>query len=107
VCIQPRSPPRRFVGGPKIGVADAAANLKAAELVSQKDVDHTCHCVAAINSRGAILQDIDGIHHWERNEMDVHPGCAGSSSRYTSPTPNYGRAFSIDENQSFFGQQTT
>src|SRR5215475_13018803 len=97
----------RVVGGAQIGVADAAANLKTAELVSQKDVDHTCHCVAAINSRGAILQDIDVIDHWERNEIDVHPGCAGSSSRYSSPTPNYGHAFSIDENQSFFGQQTT
>src|SRR4029077_11479015 len=97
----------RVVGGAQIGVADAAANLKTAELVSQKDVDHTCHCVAAINSRGAILQDIDVIDHWERNEIDVHPGCAGSSSRYSSPTPSYGHAFSIDENQSFFGQQTT
>ena len=39
----------RVVGGAQIGVADAAANLKTVELVSQKDVDHTCHGVAAIN----------------------------------------------------------
>src|SRR5260370_223171 len=44
------------------------------------------------------------INHWERNEIDVHSGGAGPG---TAPTSNYGSAFSIDENQSFFGQQTT
>src|SRR5262249_650181 len=103
----PRLHLARVVGGAQIGVADAATNLKTAELVSQKDVDHTCHCVATINSRGPTLQAIAVIDHWERNDIVALPGYAGSSSRYTSPTASYGRAFSIDENQSFFGQQTT
>src|SRR6266542_1584921 len=38
----------RVVGGAQNGVANAAANLKAYELVSQKDVYHTCHCVVSI-----------------------------------------------------------
>ena len=53
------------------------------------------------------LQDIDVIDHWEWNEIDVHAGGAGARTFCTSPTPNYRRALSIDENQSFFGQQTT
>ena len=72
----------------------------------QKNVDHTCHRIAAINGRGAILQDVDVINHWERNEIDVHPGGAGPR-RSRSSTANYGSALSIDKNQRFFGQQTT
>src|SRR5207248_4512026 len=85
--------------------ADTAADLETAEFVSQKDVDHTCHRIAAIESRGAILQDIDVINHWERNEIDVHPGGAGSRNS-RSPAADYRSALSIDEDQSFFGQQT-
>ena len=72
--------------------------------MSQKNVDHTCHRIAAINGRGAVLQDVNVINHWKRNEIDVHPSRAGPS---TSATTNYGSAFSVNKNQSFFRQQTT
>ena len=105
--FHPRLQLARVVGGAQVRVANTASNLKTTELVYQKDVDHTGHRVAAINSRGAILQDVDVIDHREGNEIDVHPGDAG---RGTCGNPaaatNYGNAFSIDENQSFFGQQT-
>src|SRR6266536_276259 len=94
----------RIIGGAQVRAADTAADLETAEFVLQKNVDHTCHRIAAINGRGAVLQDVDVINHWKRYEINVHPGGAGPS---TSPTPNYGSAFSIDKNESFFGQQTT
>src|SRR5438552_8813725 len=40
----------RIVGGAQICVADTAADLETAEFVLQKDVDHTCHRIAAIKS---------------------------------------------------------
>src|SRR5438067_2644668 len=101
----PRLHLARVIGGAQIRVADTAADLETAEFVSQEDVDHTCHRIAAIESRGAILQDIDVINHWERNEIDVHPGGAGSRNS-RSPASDDRSALSIDEDQSFLGQQT-
>src|SRR5204862_2861136 len=89
----PRLHLARVVGRAQIRVADTAADLETAEFVSQKDVDHTCHRIAAIKSRGAILQDVDVIDHWERNQIDVHPGRARPRSS-RSATPNYSSAFS-------------
>src|SRR5437763_3887229 len=93
------------IGGAKVGIADTASDLQTTEFVFQKDVKHTVYRIAAINGRGAILQDVDVINHWEGNEIDVHPRDAG---RGTSGNPaaatNYRSALSIDENQSFFGQ---
>src|SRR5438552_8980239 len=100
----PRLHLARVVGRAQVCVADTAADLETAEFVSQKDVDHPCHRITAINGRGPILQDIDVINHWEWNEIDIHAGDAGHSS---SATPNYGSALSIDKNQGFFRQQTT
>ena len=42
------------------------------------------------------------IDHREGNEIDIYSG----SSRTNSAAPAYGSAFSIDEHQSFFRQQT-
>src|SRR5205809_1839622 len=92
------------IGGAQVRVANTASNLQTTEFVFQKNVDHTGHRVAAINSRGAILQDVDVINHWEGNEIDVHPGDAGKET--PSPTTNYRSTLSIDKNQRFFGQQT-
>ena len=75
--------------------------------MKQKDVDHTRHGIAAINGRGAIFQDIDVINHRERNQINVHASGAGLARKKTATaTPNYSDAFSIDEHQSFFRQQT-
>ena len=93
------------IGGAQVRIANTASNLQTTEFVFQKDVEHTGHRIAAINGRGAILQDVDVINHWEGNEIDVHPRDAG---RGTCGNPaaatNYRSALSIDENQSFFGQ---
>src|SRR5437868_2342858 len=93
------------IGGAQIRIANTASNLHTTEFVFQKDIEHTGHRIGAINGRGAILQDVDVINHWEGNEIDVHPRDAG---RGTCGNPaaatNYRSALSIDENQGFFGQ---
>src|SRR6476660_5247136 len=87
----------RIIGGAQVRIANTAAQLETAEFVFQKNIDHTCHRIAAINGRGAILQDVDVINHWERNEIDVNANSVCIRCD----------AFSIDENQSLFRQQTT
>ena len=83
------------------------ADLEATKLVYQKDVDHTGHCVTAIDGRGAIFQDVDVINHRERNEIDVHAREAEAiAGNEIIAHPSYGNAFSIDQNQSFLRQQT-
>src|SRR5436190_17516637 len=96
------------IGGTQVGIANTASNLHITEFVFQEDVEHTGHRIAAVNGGGAILQDVDMINHWERNEIDVDPRDAGRGTcADPAAAPNYCSAFSIDENQSFFGQQTT
>src|SRR5438046_7928381 len=56
------------IGGAQVRVANTAADLQTTEFVFQKDVDHTGHRIAAVNSRSAILQEDDVIDHGERNE---------------------------------------
>src|SRR5438876_3477425 len=93
------------IGGAQVRVANTASNLQTTEFVFQKDVEHTGHRIAAINGRGAILQDVDVINHGEGNEIDVHPRDAGRGAcGNPAAAPNYRSALSIDENQSFFGQ---
>src|SRR5207248_9236224 len=93
------------IGGAQVGVANTAPDLQTTEFVFQKDVKHTGHRIAAINGRGAILQNVDVINQWEWNEIDVHPRDAGRSScGNPAAATNYRSALSINENQSFFGQ---
>src|SRR5439155_1873273 len=96
-----------IIGGAQVGVANTASNLQTTEFVFQKDIEHTGHRIAAINSRCAILQNVDVINHWEGNEIDIHPRDAG---RGTCGNPaaatNYRSALSIDQSQSFSGQST-
>ena len=61
----------------------------------QKDVEDTGYRVGAVNSRCAILQDVDVIDHREGNQVDVH----------VFEQPASCDALSIDEDQSLFGQQ--
>src|SRR5438105_5681247 len=101
----PRLELASVIGGAEICIAKTASNLHTTEFVFQEDVEYTGHRIAAINGRGAILQDVDVINHWEGNEIDVHPRDAG---RGTCANPaaatNYRSALSIDQSQSFFGQ---
>src|SRR5437764_1914046 len=94
------------IGGAQVGIANTTSNLHITEFVFQEDVEHTGHGIAAVNSRGSILQDVDMINHWEGNEIDVHTRDAGRGTCTNPATAtNYRSALSIDENQSFFGQQ--
>src|SRR5438046_7273005 len=77
------------IGGAQVRVANTASNLQTAEFVFQKDVEHTGDRIAAINSRGAILEDVDMINHREGNEIDVHPGFARPGPSPGSPTTIY------------------
>ena len=96
----------RIIGGAQVCVPNAASDLKAPELVYQKDVDHAGHRVGTIHSRRAIFQDVDVINHRERNEIDVHARGARATDIGSTAKPADGNAFSIDQNQSFFWQQT-
>src|SRR2546429_3800179 len=58
------------IRGAQVCVANTGSNLQTTEFVFQKDIEHTGNRIAAINSGGAILQDVDVINHWERNEID-------------------------------------
>src|SRR5437762_10526348 len=102
---QPRLDLACVIGGAKVGIADTASDLQTTEFVFQKDVEHTGYRIAAINGRGAILQDVDMIDHRKWNQIDVHARDAG---RGTCGNPaaatNYRSALSIDQSQSFFGQ---
>ena len=44
------------------------------------------------------------IDHWERNEIDVDP--EAQAYAFLAAEPSYGNAFSVNEHQSFFRQQT-
>ena len=46
------------------------------------------------------------INHWEGNEIDVHASGARATDIGSTAKPADGNAFSIDQNQSFFWQQT-
>ena len=90
------------VRGAKVCVSITASDLQTTELVYQKDIDHTGHRIAAINSRRAILQDVDVIDHWKGNEIDVHTADSGESA----PNRSDCNAFSVDQNQRFLWEQT-
>src|SRR6266566_1770399 len=93
------------IGCAQVRIANTASNLQTTEFVFQKDIEHACHRIAAINGRGAILQNVDVINHWERNEIDIHSRDAGGGTcADPAAATNYCSALSINENQSFFGQ---
>jgi hypothetical protein len=90
------------IGSAKVCVPNTATDLQTTELVDQKDIDYTGHRIAAINSRRAILQDVDVIDHWKGNEIDVHAADSHESRSNRSDC----NAFSIDQNQRLLGEQT-
>src|SRR5436189_3282787 len=70
--FQPRLPLAHIVGRSEVCVPVTAPYLQPTELVYQKEVDHAGDRVGAIHSRRAILQDVDVINHWKRNEVNVY-----------------------------------
>src|SRR5437763_7826446 len=93
------------IGGAQVCVANTASNLQTTEFVFQKDIEHTGYRIAAINGRGAILQNVDVINHGEGNEIDVHARDAGRSTcGNPAAATDYRSALSIDQSQSFLGQ---
>src|SRR5215470_18064365 len=69
--FQPCFPLAHVVGCSQVCVPIAAPDLQATEFVDQEEVDHASHCIRTIHSRGAILEDVDVIDHWEGNEVNV------------------------------------
>src|SRR5207249_8531076 len=70
--FQPCLPLAHIVGGSQVCVPVTPPNLQPTELVYQKEVDHAGDRVRAINSRGAIFQDVDVINHHEGKKVNVH-----------------------------------
>jgi hypothetical protein len=68
--------------------------------VDQKEVDHAGDSVGAIDSRGAILQDVDVIDHGEGYQVNVRTSASASAGQRTISHP-----FAINENQGLLGQQ--
>src|SRR5437762_7207554 len=70
--FQPCLPFAHVVGCSKVCVPVTPSDLQPTELVDQKEVDHAGDRVGAIHRRRAILQNIDVINHWKRNQVNVH-----------------------------------
>jgi hypothetical protein len=49
--------------------------------VDQKKVDHACHCVGPIHSRGAILENVHVIDHREWYQVNVHARAVSGSDQ--------------------------
>ena len=77
--FQPCLPFAHVIGRSEVCVPISASNLQATEFVDQEEVDDATHCVGAVHSRGAILQNVDVIdkHKWDK--VYVHT-CATASA---------------------------
>src|SRR5437667_10016757 len=60
------------IRGAQVCGANTSSNLQTTEFVFQKDIEHPGNRLAAINSGGAILQDVDVINHWDTHDIDFH-----------------------------------
>ena len=88
------------VGCSEICVPITAPDLQSTELVDQKEVDHAGDRVGAIHRRRAILQDVDVINHWKRNQVNVHAAAESDAVQRTK-----GDTFAVNQYEGFFGQQ--
>src|SRR5207302_400447 len=99
--FQPGLPLTHFIGRSQIRVPVTAPDLQATEFVHQKEVHHAGHGVSAVDGRGTILEDVDVIDHWERNEVNVYTRTGAGGAQRTS-----GETFAIYQNQRFFWENT-
>src|SRR5206468_5104076 len=99
--FDPCLPFTHVVGCSEVCVPVSASDLEATEFVDQKEVDHAGDSIGSIHSRGAILEDIQGIDHRKGYQVNVHTSAKPSASQRTK-----GDTFAIDQHQSFLGQQT-
>jgi hypothetical protein len=51
--------------------AAVARDLDPAEVLAQDEVDHTGDCIAAVDRRGAVLQDLHALDGGERDRVHV------------------------------------
>src|SRR5207302_2476395 len=77
--FQPCLPFAHVIGRAEVCVAIRASDLQATEFVDQEEVDDATHCVGAVHSRGAILQNVDVIDKNKWNKIYVHT-CATASA---------------------------
>src|SRR6266480_1019071 len=98
--FQPCLPFAHVVGCSEVCVSVTTPDLQPTELVDQKEVDHAGDRVGAIHRRRAILQDVDVINHWKRNQVNVHAAAESDAVQRTK-----GDTFAVNQYEGFFGQQ--
>src|SRR5205823_4509034 len=98
--FDPCLPFAHVVGCSEICVPITAPDLESTELVDQKEVGHAGDRVGAIHRRRAILQDVDVINHWKRNQVNVHAAAESDAVQRTK-----GDTFAVNQYEGFFGQQ--
>src|SRR6266446_1856425 len=79
--FQPRLPFAHVIGRSEICVSVSAPDLKAAEFVKQKEVDHACDRVGSVHSRGAILEDVHVIDQGEGYQVYVRAVVSSSGGQ--------------------------
>ena len=98
--FEPCLPLAHVIGGSEVCVSVTAPDFQSTEFMEQKKVDHSGHSIGAVHGRGALLQDVDVINHWERNKVNVHTAAGSGGAQRTSAD-----TFAIDQDQRLFGQQ--
>ena len=98
--LKPCLPLAHLIGCSEVCVPVAAPDLQPTELVNQKEVDHAGDRVGPIHRRRAVLQDIEVINHWKRNQINVHASAESDGVQRTK-----GDTFSVNQHQGFFRQQ--
>ena len=97
--FQPCLPFAHVVGGSQICVPVSSSDLQTTESVDQEEVDHARHCIGTVNSRCAILQNVDVIDDHKGDEVNVHPRAAAGAAQ------TEGHTFAIYQDQRFLRQQ--
>src|SRR5256886_10243620 len=98
--FDPCLPLAHVVGCSHVCVSVTASDLQTTEFVDQKEIDHAGNRVGAIHRRRAILQDVDVINHWKRNQVNVHAAAESDAVQRTK-----GDTFAVNQYEGFFGQQ--
>src|SRR5436190_6577793 len=98
--LKPCLPLAHLIGCSEVCVPVAAPDLQPTELVNQKEVDHAGDRVGPIHRRRSVLQDVDVINHWKRNQINVHTSAESDGVQRTK-----GDTFPVNQHQGFFGQQ--
>src|SRR5207248_6164612 len=90
-----------IVRGAEVRVAIAAKELETAELVLVIHVEHPGDRIGAVNSRGAVFQNVDVINQSDRyGDVQINRDAASRGMGVGSDAP------AVNEHQGFLGQNT-